>query len=282
MPTPLRWESGHRWNEPGLVWDGFEPEPPKPINPAATTLRHQPRAMNDYYLNRVNMGRKVFACLDAPDHEPLWKNVTPMRLMAAVGEARVMLAGLENLAQLQGQATTGNAADKRREEKELEDAAHELARLVVRCCRSEGDEAGAATFDLTITGWRKMRDEVLLQTARSLEMKATACAATPAGVEYGITVLKVEALKKEADDYEALIVAPDTAISGRAATTRQLRPAFIAFEEKLEEIDDLLLPLRSTAAGALFVAKYEQARSINDRGHGPSADKPVPPPTQPT
>lgn len=243
--------------------------------------------MNDYYLNRINMGRKVFACLDDEAHEPLWQNVPPLRLTAAVGEARVMLAGLETLAQQQGQATTGSAADKRREEKELEDAAHELGRLVVRCCRSEGDEAGAASFDLTITGWRKMRDEVLLQTARSLETKATACAATPAGVEYGITALKVAALKKEADDYAALIVAPDTAISGRAATTRQLRPAFNAFEDRLEEIDDLVLPLRTTAAGALFVSKYEQARSINDRGHGPGEDEPEPPeppspPAEPT
>lgn len=188
-----------------------------------------------------------------------------------------MLAGLETLAQKQGEATTGSAADKRREEKELEDAAHVLGRLVVRCCRAAGDEAGAATFDLPITGWRKMRDETLLQTARALETKATACAAMPAGVQFGITAERVAALKKEADDYEALIVAPDSAISGRAAVTRQLRPAFNAFEARLEEIDDLMLTLRTTAAGALFVSKYEQARSINDRGHGPGEDEPEPP-----
>lgn len=244
-------------------------------------VRHTPRAMNDYYLNRINMGRKVLACLDDPAHEPLWKNQPPLRLTAAVAEVRTALAGLETLCQNQGQATTGSAADKRREEKELEDAAHELARLVVRCCRAAGDETGAATFDLPVSGWRRMRDETLLQTARLLEAKAALCAASPDGAAYGITTARVAALKKEADDYEALIVAPDAAISARAAVTRTLRAAFQAFEARLEEVDDLMLPLRATAAGALMVAKYEQARSIVDRGHGPAEDDPPPPPTPP-
>lgn len=277
MPPGFTWNSGVVWNAPGAVWAGGTPQPQPTLPQTPQGVRRHSKPMNDYYLNRINMGRKVFACLDDEAHEPLWKNVPPLRLTAAVAEARVLMAGLEKLAQEQGQATTGSAADKRREEKELEDAAHELGRLVVRCCRSEGDETGAATFDLSLTGWRKMRDEVLLQTARSLETKAAACAATAKGAEYGITALKVAALKKEADDYEKFIVAPDAAISGRAATTRQLRPAFIAFEDQLEEIDDLVLPLRATAAGALFVSKYDQARSINDRGHGPGEDEPEPP-----
>ncbi|MCX6857083.1 MAG: hypothetical protein NTV80_19500 [Verrucomicrobia bacterium] len=232
--------------------------------------------MNDLFLNRINMGRKVFACLDAPAHEPLWKNQPPLRLTTAVAETRLAFAGLETLAQTQGQSTTGSAADKRREEAELEDAAYELARLVVRCCRAEGDEAGAATYDLPISGWRRMRDETLLQTTRNLEAKAALCAASPNGANYGITAASVAALKKEADDYEKLIAAPDAAISGRAAVTRSQRGIFADFEARLEEIDDLLLPIRRTAAGALFYAKYEQARFITDRGHGPGKVEPPP------
>jgi len=233
--------------------------------------------MNDYYLNRLNMGRKVFLCLDNPQHVPLWQGVPPLRLTTAIGEARGMLAGLETLAQNHGLATTGNAADKAREEKELEDAAHELGRLVVNCCRDAGDEATAATYDLPISGWRRMRDENLLQTARSLEAKAGTIAATPAGAEYGITPTAVAALKKEADDYAKLIAAPDDAIGGKAVLTRTVRPAFVAFETKLQSIDDLILPLRNTAAGALFVAKYEEARTINDRGRRPGTEEPPPP-----
>lgn len=257
------------------------PETSKPPIQAPVRVRHQPRAMNDYYLNRINMGRKVFACLDAPAHEPLWKNQSPLRLTTAVAETRAAFAGLEKLAQTQGQSTTGNAADKRREEKELEDAAHELARLVVRCCRAAGDETGVATYDLPISGWRRMRDETLLQTARSLEAKAALCAAAPDGSDYGITVAGVALLKKEADDYAAFIAAPDAAISGRAAVTRSLRAAFNDFEARLEEIDDLMLPQRKTAEGALFYAKYEQSRFITERGHGPGEEEPPPPPAPP-
>ncbi|MFM2167729.1 MAG: hypothetical protein RIS79_2100 [Verrucomicrobiota bacterium] len=237
--------------------------------------------MNDYYLNRLNMGRKVYACLDAPDHTPLWMGKPPLALEKAIDDGRGLLAGLEKLAQTQSQATNGSAADKAREEKELEDATHELGRLVVRCCRAAGDEAGAATFDLPISGWRRMRDETLLQTARALEVKAAALAATPAGADYGITAARVAELKREADDYAALITAPDDAIGGKAAMTKQVRPAFAAFEDKLQVIDDLILTLRSTEAGSLLVAKYEQARTINDRGRRPGKEEEAPPAPKP-
>jgi hypothetical protein len=235
--------------------------------------------MNNYYLNRLNMGRKVYACLDSLDHSPLWKGKPPLALEKAIDEGRVLLAGLEKLAQNQGLDTTGNAADKAREEKELEDASHELGRLVVCCCRAAGDEAGAATYDLPISGWRRMRDENLLQTSRALEAKAAELAASPKGAEFGITPAAVAALKKEADDYAALIVAPDDAISGKAALTKKVRPAFLAFETQLQTIDDLILPLRSTEAGALLVAKYQEARTINDRGRRPGKEEPAPVPT---
>jgi len=237
--------------------------------------------MNDYYLNRLNMGRKVLACLNLPAHLPLWQNQPPLRLATVIGETQTEFAKLGTLLKNQTQNTNGSAADKRREEKELEDAAHELGRLVVRCLSAAGDEAAAATYDLPLSGWRRMRNEVLLQTARSLETKAAALAATPAGAEYGITAEGVAALSKEADDYDDLIVAPDSAISGKAALTKQVRPAFAAFEKQLQEIDDLILPLRRTEAGTLLVAKYQEARTINDRGRRPGTgdDEADPTPT---
>ncbi len=238
--------------------------------------------MNDYYLNRLNMGRKVYACLDALDHTPLWKGKPPLALEKAIDEGRGLLAGLEKLAQNQGLNTTGSATDKAREEKELEDVAHELGRLVVCCCRAAGDEAGAATYDLTISGWRRMRDEKLLQTARGLEAKAGELAASPKGAEFGITAAVVAALKKEADDYAALIVAPDDAIGGKAALTKKVRPSFQAFETHLQTIDDLILPLRRTEEGSLLVAKYQEARTINDRGHRPGKDETPAPAPKPT
>lgn len=234
--------------------------------------------MNDYYLNRLNMGRKVLACLNKPDHLLLWQNQPPVKFTTKVAEAAAMLAELEALAGKQSLATNGAAADKRREEKELEDTAHALGRAVVACCRDAGDEAGAAPFDLPISGWRKLRDEILLGKARELEAKAAALAGTPGGADYGITAASVADLKKEADDYATLIAAPDAAIGGRKALTASVRPAFAAFEAKLQEMDDLALAFRSTAAGAAFVATYFHARTINDRGSGPAEKKPAPTP----
>ena len=60
-------------------------------------------------------------------------------------------------------------------------------------------------------------------------------------------------LNKEADDYAALIVAPDDAISARAVSQQKNRSHFARFSEALEEIDDLILPLRRTVAGAELV-----------------------------
>ena len=53
-----------------------------------------------------------------------------------------------------------------------------------------------------------------------------------------------------ADDYGVLIVAPDEAINRRVNATEKLRGAYAAFDDKLYEIGDLLLPLRRTTAGA--------------------------------
>lgn len=234
--------------------------------------------MNDYYLNRLNMGRKVLACLNKPEHLALWQNQPPVKFTTKAAEAAALLAELEALAGKQSLATNGTAADKRREEKELEDVAHALGRAVVACCRDTGDEQGGTPFDLPISGWRKLRDETLLGKARELTAKAAALAATPGGADYGITPAAVAALKKEADDYAALIAAPDAAIGERKALTASVRPAFAAFEAKLQEMDDLILAFRSTPAGAHFVATYFEARTINDRGVGPAEKKPTPAP----
>ena len=101
-----------------------------------------------------------------------------------------------------------------------------------------------------------MRDETLLQTAHTLERKAAQIATTSAGTQYGITTTRVAELNKEADDYAALIVAPDDAISARTVSQQKNRSHFARFSEALEEIDDLILPLRHTVAGAELVEKY--------------------------
>ena len=152
MPPNFTLDSGYKINTPGLrldnkmtvkafknVWVNQENKP-------------KPKIINYHYLNRINTGCRAFTCLDAPTHESHWKDQPPLRLTAAISEARVIFQDLEAQAQKQSLATSGNANDKHREEKELEDSAHELARLVVRYCRAAGNEATAPAYDLPISG----------------------------------------------------------------------------------------------------------------------------------
>lgn len=89
------------------------------------------------------------------------------------------MESLAELAREQETATSGAALDKRREEKELEDAAHALGRALVIYLRDKGDETTAAQVDLPISGWRRMRDEQLLAKARLAESLAKAAATGP-------------------------------------------------------------------------------------------------------
>ena len=38
MPEPLRWNTGLKWNTPGLTWNGFVPEPPNTTTTTTTTM----------------------------------------------------------------------------------------------------------------------------------------------------------------------------------------------------------------------------------------------------
>ena len=66
-----------------------------------------------------------------------------------------------------------------------------------------------------------MRDETLLQSARTLEAKAAQIATTSAETHYGITTARVTEILKEADNYAALIMAPDDAFSARTVSQQK-------------------------------------------------------------
>jgi hypothetical protein len=91
--------------------------------------------------------------------------------------------------------------------------------------------------------------------------------------ECGITAATVAACKKEADDYEAVISAPQQAIAGRKATTAQMRDRFNAVEAVFASLDGLVEQFTDKT----FVGGYHAARTVRDLGHGPGADTPPEP-----
>jgi hypothetical protein len=133
----------------------------------------------------------------------------------------------------QEMATTGATEQKEVEETELEQEAFVFGGVLAIWLRDQGKDEDAAKVDLTLSGWRALRDQQLLEKARLVHQLGKGVTAGPdaqAAAAYGITPKALATLKKETDDYDTVIAAPQQAIAERAARTRQLRDRFHAVE----------------------------------------------------
>lgn len=242
--------------------------------------REPNKTMKDEFTNRLGAFRTTLDFLQAPANKPKWDGQPPLRFTSRVTEAVAAVAALAEFCQQQGAVIKGAAVDKKREEKELEDAAYVLGQAVGECCRGLGNAADAARCTFSKSAWRGMRDATLLANAREVIRIAEgllAGASAAAAGECGITAASVAACKKEADDYEAVISAPQQAIAGRKATTAQMRDRFNAVEALFASLDGLV----EQFADKIFVAAYHAARAIRDNGGGPGAEPVSAPPAPP-
>ncbi|MBL9154147.1 MAG: hypothetical protein JNK37_16760 [Verrucomicrobiales bacterium] len=233
--------------------------------------------MNDEIANQLMSYRNRLSCLDRPDHLPIWQNQPPLAFTTKVGQARALTNELAAMAGRQSALIKGNAKDKRREEAELEEAAYRMARAVVTCATDLGNLALAGRYDQTLTAWRKLRDEALIQRARLLEQEAGELATgadAALAADYGITPASVAALKKEADDYQSVVNLPQGAIDDRVVLTRNLPIKSREVATKFDELADLILQFKLVPGGAPFVELYFQSDQILDRGHGPRPKAP--------
>lgn len=238
--------------------------------------------MNNVINNRIDTFRARLAVLDTPSNTLIWDGMAPLKFSEKVTSARSLTAILAELAGRQTATTVGHAQDKRREEKELEDEAHKLGRAFVNYCKDTADIATAAKYDFQISGWRRLRDEVLLNKARLLATDAGLIATgstANAAAGYGITPAAIAKLTKEADDYENVITAPVNAIGERSTLTAELLPKSREIAELFDQMDDLAIQFRGSPAGDAFVATWLASGQIIDRGRGPGAeDTPAKPP----
>ncbi len=182
--------------------------------------------MKDEFTNRLGAFRTTFDFLQAPANKPKWEGLPPLRFTSRVAEAGAAVAALAEYCQQQGAVIKGSAQDKAREEKELEDVAFVLGQAVAECCDGMGNEADAARCAFSRSTWRGMRDAALLANAREVIRVAEGLLAGPhadVAAECGITAVSVAACKKKADDYEAVISAPQQSIATRKALTAELR-----------------------------------------------------------
>jgi hypothetical protein len=236
--------------------------------------------MKNEFANRQNMHLAVLALLADPAYQKTWKNQNPALFTTRATALEAKVNALTTLISGQQTDTTGYAADKEREEAELEECAHEIGEALAAWFEDQGRLADAAPIDLALSSWQSLRDVDLVAKAKLLHGKLTATLATDAAalVEYGLDPADATLLAKEIADFEALLAAPAAAISGKKALTQVLRPSFREVNELLGKMDRLVLRFRKTEAGTRFASVWKTARIIRDLGE--AAEK-APTPAKP-
>ncbi|MEO5913368.1 MAG: hypothetical protein ABIS50_03985 [Luteolibacter sp.] len=234
--------------------------------------------MINEFANRQNMHLAVLALLADPAHQPVWKDKKPVLFTTRAAALGPKVAALTGLISGQQADTTGHAADKDREEEELEAIAHEIGETLAGWFEDQGNEAEAAQIDLSFHAWQRLRDTALIAKAKLLHGKLTSALATDAAalLEYGLDPADATQLAKETDDFEKLVATPAAAISGRKALTKSLRPSFREVSELLGKMDRLVLRFRKTPPGALFAEAWKAARNVRDLGQA-APTEPAPP-----
>jgi hypothetical protein len=240
--------------------------------------------MNDKNTNHLNMARRYVATAEKPANSAVWAAVPPLIFGTKVGLLKDRIAEAERFAQTQTRATTGTTEDKNREETELEDACYAMSGLLVSCCSDANDLTGAAPFDITLTAWRRLRDETLLQRARDLAaaLQARISADAVTADQYGINPASLTGFNNEIADYAAFVTAPDNATGDRKTAGVDLKNKIKEIIALLETLDHLIVSFRKRPGGPALIAEWQQSRIIIDRGHGPAPEPPPAPPTPPT
>jgi hypothetical protein len=238
--------------------------------------------MQDEFINRLDMFTRSLTVLELPQYKTVWENKAPLIFTTKAGEAREMVAAIQQEQKRQEARTSGTSQEKDREETELEDAAYTLAQAAVLYYNDHQQETEATELDLEPSDWRALRDQQLLAKSqlvidRASELTSATLAAEAA--KYGITPAAVQNLIKERGDYAAIVGATDVAIAIRKALTQGFRPAFRVTEAKLAELDKLILQFRSTEEGKAMVSAWQAARATKNRGR---AGSPPVSPAQPT
>ena len=239
--------------------------------------------MKDEFANRQNMHLTVLRLLDSGEFQPVWKNQPPAAFTALAAELTPKINALTALVAEQQAATTGFAADKEREEQELETIAHETGQALAGWFESVHRVADAARIDLSLSAWQRLRDTELIAKARLLHKDLTAALATDAAglLAYGLDSTDAAALAKETDDFEKITANPAAAISRRKALTAALRPKFREVSELLARMDRLVLRFRKSEPGQRFADTWTTSRIIRDLGAS-APTQPLEPPVKPT
>ncbi len=233
--------------------------------------------MQDKFTNRLVMFNAAKTTLNEPQFKGVWFEQEPEMFATKVAQMTQALTDLELFYQRQGSAITGVTQNKTREEREAVAVAYAVAGFLVEYFEEAGDETNAAKVRFSLHDLRRLRDPEAVakmrevrNLTRGLVENVDPVIVTKAA-KYGITEARLTSVHKEVEEFAAVVAAPQSSISQRAALTKQMRDRFNAVEALFVSLDRLVLNFDDSAAGLALIAAYQASRVIHDAGHGPSS-----------
>ena len=175
--------------------------------------------MQDEFDNNLGMARTVKTFLEDSANKPIWFNQPPMRFTTRAAELYPAIDSFSTLAASQSVGPKGSADQQNIYETALEDACYPLANALHEYYLDNSAADQAAEWDLSLTAWRKMREQSLLGKAERLIEQLTNLTNNlpPKGAEYGINASAVTALSDAADNYGDAIGKPTARRAQRSA-----------------------------------------------------------------
>ena len=198
--------------------------------------------MKDAFVNCMAMFRTSLSTLLSPEYRSVWPG-DPLISQKKVKQAEDAVADLETFTQQLEATSTGATARKQHEQRELEDAAFLFGSTLAIWFTDQGDEQNAAAVDLTISDWRKLRDQTLLEKSRFLLQLFQQVVDGPNAqdaAEYGVNIEGLQRLSTEIDGYAEVISAPQQSIANSAGLRSQLRGRFNDVEKCFSDLDRLI------------------------------------------
>lgn len=242
--------------------------------------------MKDDLIQKLASYSRVKTHLRKQEHLAIWLNQEPEAFTTLEAQFETGAGALGAFGEEQSRSTTGVTAGQNLAELALEDAATPLGRALRLCFLASGRLDQAALWDLSLTKWRQLQEQELLNKAKALHaaILPLTTGSPPPGKPYGLSAAKAQALKDLIDDYDAVIGQPGAARGSRKAKTSDLRPRTRVVDGVLDGMDDLIVQFGTTEAGRLFVQGYFNARRIGGQssgGAGPAPGGTTPPPPNP-
>jgi hypothetical protein len=183
-------------------------------------------------------------------------------LLATVTKYRGLMNELDSVRLIQEGHTTGTTLQKQKEEAEMIEATVRIAAAVYLYAKEQNNLELQEQVNVSPTYLQRLGDSKLVSHCTLIYNLANGLDAE-ALVPYGVLPETIGGLKKEIDDFAALVAKPRTQIVARSTATNRMKELFKEISDLLlDELDKLMLLLKNQEP--VFYNEYRAARIIVD------------------